>query len=69
MSLRRPDEQLSQDRPWPTTGVEVFEPSVPWRAFPWRARITTRARTGPARGGPWGSGLPAFGTWGKDVSR
>ncbi|MEV7931001.1 TnsA-like heteromeric transposase endonuclease subunit [Kitasatospora sp. NPDC088779] len=35
MSLRRTDGKIDEDRPWPTTGVGVFEPSVPWRTFRW----------------------------------
>ncbi|MEO3839732.1 TnsA-like heteromeric transposase endonuclease subunit [Streptomyces sp. B22F1] len=36
MSLRCVDGQIDEDRPWLTTGVDVFEPSVPWRTFRWR---------------------------------
>ncbi|MFF7648793.1 TnsA-like heteromeric transposase endonuclease subunit [Streptomyces sp. NPDC007983] len=36
MSLRRTDGQITEGRDWPTTGVDVFEPSVPWRTFRWR---------------------------------
>jgi len=35
MSLRRVDGKIDEDRLWPTTGVDVFEPSVPWRTFRW----------------------------------
>ncbi|WP_405652650.1 hypothetical protein [Streptomyces sp. NBC_00019] len=27
------DGQIDEDRPWPTTGIDVFEPSVPRRTF------------------------------------
>ncbi|WP_328690042.1 hypothetical protein OHA74_12945 [Streptomyces phaeochromogenes] len=36
MSLRCTDGQIDENRPWSATGVDVFEPSVPWRTFRWR---------------------------------
>lgn len=36
MRLRHVDGQIDDDRPWPETGADVFEPSVPWRTFRWR---------------------------------
>ncbi|NEB65137.1 transposase family protein [Streptomyces diastaticus] len=36
MSLRYSDGQVVEDRLWPTTGIDIFEPSVPWRTFRWR---------------------------------
>jgi hypothetical protein len=34
--VRYASGQIDKDLPWPTTGVDVFEPSVPWRTFRWR---------------------------------
>lgn len=36
MSLRHVDGKIDEDRPWPITGADVIEPSVPWRTFRWR---------------------------------
>jgi hypothetical protein len=36
MSLRRTDGKIDEDLVWSTTGVDVFEPSMPWRTFRWR---------------------------------
>ncbi|MGW0824720.1 TnsA-like heteromeric transposase endonuclease subunit [Streptomyces sp. NPDC002845] len=36
MSLRRTDGKLDEDLIWSTTGIDVFEPSIPWRTFRWR---------------------------------
>lgn len=36
MSLHRTDGQIDEARTWPTTGADIFEPSVPWRTFRWR---------------------------------
>ncbi|WP_405910163.1 hypothetical protein OG742_41780 [Streptomyces sp. NBC_00828] len=36
MSLRRPDGKIDEDLVWSTTGIDVFEPSIPWRTFRWR---------------------------------
>ena len=38
MSLRRTDGKIDEDLIWSTTGVDVFEPSMPWRTFRWRYR-------------------------------
>ncbi|MEH0517304.1 TnsA-like heteromeric transposase endonuclease subunit [Streptomyces sp. B21-079] len=37
MSLRRTDGKIDEDLLWSTTGVDVFEPSIPWRTFRWRS--------------------------------
>jgi hypothetical protein len=36
MSLRRTDGKIDEDLVWSTTGVDMFEPSLPWRTFRWR---------------------------------
>ncbi|WP_416976964.1 TnsA-like heteromeric transposase endonuclease subunit [Streptomyces sp. T028] len=36
MSLRRTDGKVDEDLVWSTSGVDVFEPSIPWRTFRWR---------------------------------
>ncbi|MFI6688001.1 TnsA-like heteromeric transposase endonuclease subunit [Streptomyces sp. NPDC050485] len=36
MSLRLLDGAIDEDLVWSTTGVDVFEPSLPWRTFRWR---------------------------------
>ncbi|MFB6984511.1 TnsA-like heteromeric transposase endonuclease subunit [Streptomyces sp. NPDC056304] len=36
MSLRLLDGEIDEDLIWSTTGVDVFEPSLPWRTFRWR---------------------------------
>lgn len=36
MSLRRTDGKLDEALIWSTTGIDVFEPSIPWRTFRWR---------------------------------
>ncbi|WAX78338.1 TnsA-like heteromeric transposase endonuclease subunit [Streptomyces sp. KMM 9044] len=36
MSLRRTDGEIDEDLVWSAAGVDVFEPSTPWRTFRWR---------------------------------
>lgn len=36
MSLRRTDGKIDEDLIWSRSGVDVFEPSIPWRTFRWR---------------------------------
>ncbi|MFD4948054.1 hypothetical protein ACFVYE_26775 [Streptomyces sp. NPDC058239] len=33
MGLRHVDGQIDEDQPWPASGVDVVEPSAPWRTF------------------------------------
>ncbi|WP_370153354.1 TnsA-like heteromeric transposase endonuclease subunit [Streptacidiphilus sp. EB129] len=35
VSLRRPDGSIDDKRAWPRAGVDVFQPSIPWRTFRW----------------------------------